>query len=395
MDPLFVEAVLVAVYATLQVLVLYSVGCYATYTGFITIATLPKLAGFAIKVCLPLLTFSLLRSFDGQLLAESGLVFVVAVVHQLIGALLGLLCSVVFRIRSPDRQLLVMSVAYCNNAALPFVLTYPIVANWSRAQENPNAAAVSFAMIGLYFAEFLVSFFTVGKPVLQRLQEPGEQPTPKILSDKKVEGGRFWQLFKQAKTLFDPTLRGLLLALFIGCIPELKWVFVDGPLKWITGAMVVVADTTVGLKTMILGSSLYIGFVAQWRQRKARKLRQARIIATGKSSSGTSNGDRDDLPSFTPVIFWASFLKLIVVPAICLPLHTALGSAGIISNDPITQMILHIQSAVPSAQTSVSLLAAMDKPRLSARLAQLYVPQYLCSVFTVATVIIVGVQLIG
>ena len=63
-------------------------------------------------------------------------------------------------------------------------------------------------------------------------------------------------------------------------------------------------------------------------------------------------------------------------------------------DDPAVLMILHIQAGTPSAQTALAVLVAAGQVRLAQQLSQLYVWQYLASALTLATVIVVAVEVI-
>ena len=66
--------------------------------------------------------------------------------------------------------------------------------------------------------------------------------------------------------------------------------------------------------------------------------------------------------------------------------------------DPVTHrllLVLYITPSLPSSQTALSLLHAKGESRVAARLSQLYVPQYLLSIATIAANVAVAVNLIG
>jgi len=56
--------------------------------------------------------------------------------------------------------------------------------------------------------------------------------------------------------------------------------------------------------------------------------------------------------------------------------------------------VLMVQSGVPSAQTSISLLAAAGQYKLAQELSLVYLPQYLCSILSLAVVIVFAVAYI-
>ena len=59
----------------------------------------------------------------------------------------------------------------------------------------------------------------------------------------------------------------------------------------------------------------------------------------------------------------ACVLRLVVLPAICLPLHLLLRQIGALSADPIVLMILTISAGTPSSQTLVMYQRAVHAAR--------------------------------
>ena len=88
-------------------------------------------------------------------------------------------------------------------------------------------------------------------------------------------------------------------------------------------------------------------------------------------------------------------IKLVLMPAISLPLIKLASDARLLPDEPMLLIVLMIESAAPSAQTALALLAATGQPHLAEELSAVYVPQYVCSVVSMAIVIVLAVELIG
>ena len=91
----------------------------------------------------------------------------------------------------------------------------------------------------------------------------------------------------------------------------------------------------------------------------------------------------------------ATVVKLIVMPAVCMPLVVWAERAGALSHDPVLLLVIHLQSGVPSSQTAIAVLVAAGRPVLAQQLSKIYIPQYLLSALTLSAVIVIAIKLIG
>ncbi|EOD17023.1 hypothetical protein EMIHUDRAFT_244548 [Emiliania huxleyi CCMP1516] len=87
-------------------------------------------------------------------------------------------------------------------------------------------------------------------------------------------------------------------------------------------------------------------------------------------------------------------VKLLVLPAVSIPLVSLAARDGLLPDEPAALMVLHVQSAVPSAQTAIAVLVAAGQTALAQQLSQLYVLQYVLSTLTLAAVIVIAVELV-
>ncbi|EOD32190.1 hypothetical protein EMIHUDRAFT_202822 [Emiliania huxleyi CCMP1516] len=245
---LFLEALEVAAVSLGEVAVICAIGCAAMAYGHLDGYTLRRVSRFMLRLLYPCLMLSLFRSFDADRLARWSPVLLVAVLHVVGGAALGWLAASAMRLRAPHRQLTVVSSAFGNCAALPFVLAVPVVRNWSVTRDDPDALETAQGVIGLYLG------------------------------------------------------------------------------AWMIAASVLV--------------------------------------------------------------------KLLVLPAVSIPLVSLAARDGLLPDEPAALMVLYVQSAVPSAQTAIAVLVAAGQTALAQQLSQLYVLQYVLSTLTLAAVIVIAVEVI-
>ena len=83
----------------------------------------------------------------------------------------------------------------------------------------------------------------------------------------------------------------------------------------------------------------------------------------------------------------ACVLRLVVLPALCLPLHLGLIACGMLPRDPALLMICTISVGTPSAQTLVLVLNAIGATRVASEASKVYVPMYALSVISTSCII--------
>ena len=95
------------------------------------------------------------------------------------------------------------------------------------------------------------------------------------------------------------------------------------------------------------------------------------------------------------LIFGAVVVKLLLMPLVGIPLIYAAVHARLLpADEPMLLVIIMIQTGVPSAQTSLALMVAAGLQKEAGELSLVYLPMYICSIFTMAAVILVSTLLI-
>ena len=444
---LFLEAMRVSGYSSMEFLILVLTGAFACHIGYIDERCKSKLALLSMRLGFPCITFSMYASFSASKVQRWSVVLLIALLQQIIGGSLGFLFAAMMRLKPPHRQLLVFGCAFANQGAIPFVLVAPVVALWSRANEVPDPAGDAMAVIGLFIMVWCMTFFSIGKMYVSTAIEPrtaadgeatgtklaepssqveavhtsetvldddggdakqpgiGEQRSPRASDHSAGQGpdARSRSPMQHAtaairvlRQLIDPSARMLLVALFVGCIPELKALFLPtGPLRFIGSSVKSIGDSFIVVSTFVLGASLYTGLTSMVATRRKRRRQRVAAPSAEIERIPQRTGIANLSPS-TKLTVATIAIKLFLSPACNMALLTLAVRRGWLTTlEPITLMICHIESAVPTAQTTIPLLLSIGRPRLAEQLSTSLLPQYFVSVVSVAIVIVAAVQIIG
>ena len=166
----FLEALRVAASCQAEVLLLASTGMIAARMGVFDAGTRSKIARFHFAFLNPCICLQLNQYYSVERLYQWGwMVFCISLLHNLLGALLGWLGGHILGFGAERRSLLVLTTAFGNVGALPFVLIVPIVLNWSITKPDPQAHARGLGVIGLYLLGWFLTFFTFGISYVSRL----------------------------------------------------------------------------------------------------------------------------------------------------------------------------------------------------------------------------------
>jgi len=95
------------------------------------------------------------------------------------------------------------------------------------------------------------------------------------------------------------------------------------------------------------------------------------------------------------LILLICFLKLVALPSICYPITAWLFNSGILSKkDKLLQMIMFIESAVPSSQSVVSIVQIEAGSKCADRISALYLPMYIASAITLSIAVALAIWVI-
>lgn len=444
--PLFFEALQVAAVSLGEAALICTLGGVAMAQGHLDGDSLKRVSRFMLRLFYPCMMLSLYDSFDAERLARWSPVLLVPVAHIAVGVLLGQLASRLLRVCAPYRQLTVISCAFGNCAALPFVLAVPVVQNWSRTKDDLEALETAQGIIGLYLGVWCLLFFGFGQRYL--IHAAGGVAPPKESASNAAAtasaGAACWRrTCHLLGDLVDRNTVCTVVAILLGCTPPLRWVLSGGPLRWVSGAWDQIGGAGVTLSIAILGASLQptlqrsLPRCCRGGREQAHETRTSTRTSTAAAQAGGAAGGAEvesrkekaeaedgvavaavlpavvlavatDAPAASSVagsadedarsarrmVLASALVKLVLVPAVSIPLITLLAQRTAFPADPAVLMILHIQSGVPSAQTAISVLVAAGQATLAQQLAKLYVLQYVLSALSLAVVIVVAVEMI-
>ena len=421
---LFTEALTVAAHANLSVFLICAVGALAVYLKFLNGEALKRVAGLMIRLLYPMLTFSMFDAYSAERLARWSPALVVGACHLLLGFALGQLFARLLRLQPQERICLVLTTTFGNCGALPFILSLVVVQRWRRVADTPGALESAYGIIALYASVWILMMFTAGAKYIQYATSSLEAPPAADAKGKAPDPAPTLRarVLRRIKSV-EPTVAGTVLGIIIGLIPPLKAILgAGGALGFIGGTARVLGDAGITLSTLILGASLQLAAQARLEGRRLRRasLRSFNDVgavaepstAVADEESATRNGAAAHdappaaaAPPSSRLRRWcgadfrltaaAIVLRLIVLPAVAMPLQWLATRGGVLPNDPVLQIVMYMQAGVPAAQTTVAMLAAAGKTKMAGELSTLYLPQYLVSVFTMAAIIVIAINVIG
>ena len=373
---LVAESFEIAFFSVAGTVVTAVVGALAVWLQYVDGPTLKRLAALNLDLLLPALSLSLFTAFTAERLARWIVVPIAATLHIAIGCALGRMAAWLLQMRSPRQQLLVLSSGFHNCGAIPFMLAQPIVNNWRRAAEEPDALVSINGIIGLYVVVWLLLFSLFGRAYAATIATTA---APQQL-DAAEDGSAPSRRRRLVRACGGPSavvsLLAILLAVLLGCVPPLHDAFSTGPLQFAGGAWRDLGRAFVTLTVLTLGASLQMA-VAAWRNAPGRMPhRSVDVTATGQKAGeapkaaaraangeacadnsraangesidadevhvavgGTAGGGSDahvsDGGSDVSLVCAAIVLKLILVPVVCVPLTYAVRRSRAPTRDPL------------------------------------------------------------
>ena len=364
-----------------------------------------------------------------------------------LGASVGKLSAKLLRLPQPYSQILVLCTTFGNVGALPYVLIPPIVLNWQRVSDDPNALLKGYGIISLYAIVWGLALFGLGPKFIESMRSavvtakpasvlvsPSDQPsadsfgpTPTPAPSEALEAAGRVQLksavrraWRIACTL-EPVILGSLLGIVVGMIAPLRQLLSPsegGALRFVGSFATNLGSAGIPLSTLILGASLFLGGRGQWQARRERLVSSANRPAAssgsaaanesnaangyGSAASGVASAEdvvvehgRSQQVKSSPMarLLWAALvIKLLLMPAVSIPIILLAARSNLLARDePMLLMVLILQSAVPSAQTGLALMNAAGLQKEASQMSMVYLPMYIISVITVAASIVIAV----
>ena len=190
---LFLEAMRVSGYSSMEFLILVLTGAFACHIGYIDEHCKSKLALLSMRLGFPCITLSMCAQLFNRKVQRWSVVLLIALLQQIIGGSLGFLFAAMMRLKPPPPTAGVW-LCVANQGAIPLVLVAPVVALWSRANEVPDPAGDAMAVIGLFIMVWCMTFFSIGKMYVSTAIEPrqprtGRRPGPSLRAVVAGGGG--------------------------------------------------------------------------------------------------------------------------------------------------------------------------------------------------------------
>ena len=318
-------------------------------------ADLKSFSNLLLEVLFPIFAFSNFRVYSLDMLGKWYMACVGSVVIMIIGAVLGFLGAFLLCLRPPYSKILVLSTTFANCGALPYVLLPPIVLNWKRVSDAPEDALVEgYAVISLFAIVWTIALFFIGRPYALSMR-PKEDL--EITKAPLTPCGLLRSV--------DSVVWSALLGILLGCVAPARDFLSEraaGPLRFIGSYSYNLGRAAVPLSTMILGGSLYMGAKAQFSRAEEEEEKE-----TGQ---------------LTRLALGACVIKLLLMPAMTIPLLLlALQQGALAPDQPMLFMVLMIQTAMPSAQTTLALLVAAGLQKQAGKMSDLRCIQSLLGPF--------------
>ncbi|CAJ1351701.1 unnamed protein product [Effrenium voratum] len=432
MAGLFAEALLVSVYANVEVLLICCAGIYAVHRGVVPPEGLKILSRLIVEILFPFLAFSNFRAYSWELLGEWYLAGVGCFLTMVLGALLGKLGTLLLRLEPPYSKIFILSTTFGNMwvalplqegeatsissalcsvrsakahgrqvGALPYVLLPNIVSNWKHVSDVPETLYEGYGIISLCALVWNLVLFGLGRPYALSgvAEKESASEAPSAHSDRPC----FSRVLQKLRGV-DCVVWASLLAILVGCIAPLRDLLSDqagGALRFVGSFSYQMGSAGVRISTLVLGGSLYLGGTTQLEKRRVEK-----VLREEQSENWTPQTARLECQaelgetnccSLSPMVrlaVGATVIKLVLMPAISIPLIVLAVKAGAIGRDqPMLFMVLMIQTGVPSAQTTLALVVSAGLQKVAGEMSIVYIPMYVASVVTVAIVIVISVTL--
>ncbi|KAL1500668.1 hypothetical protein AB1Y20_013315 [Prymnesium parvum] len=416
------EGLAVAAGCQAQFVLICGTGVLAARQRQLDAHTISQLSHFYLRFLMPCVVLQLNQVFTYGRTSAWSPVLLVAALHIALGAALGRGGAAALRLRPPLTQCLTMICAFGNCGSLPFVLVLPIVKSWSSTSADADAFGKGMGVIGLYLAAWFLVFFSCGTAYLSQIK-PADPPSPpadgaadesvgrSLLAAAASPPPRCRQLCRGVR--LDPILAHMTASVCLGSFEPARAALSDsGALAWLGTTVSSLGHAGVVLGTVILGGSLWEAHAATHRLSprhspappSAPHVEMAEAVppaATPAAPSAAPPLAAVDAPRAEEerryarrLVCAAVVTRLILLPLAAIPLNLCLLRLGCLpADEPMLMLVLHVMTGVPSSQTLVAVLIARGRPDLASFVSQVYVPQYLLSIFTIAVLIVIAIFL--
>merc|ERR1712166_885506 len=397
-----------------QVLVLLSAGVLLWRRAILDKYTIGQMSKMCYTVLSPALLLATAYAFEAENLIKWIVLPVACLAHVGIAALLAKIGARIARLSAAESKMTLLACGFHNLGILPFVFVAALSRTWDRLSERPDAESQGFAMVYVYSIPWMGAPYSVGLVAVRSHVECEEEPTVSYhpASDSDTEAPKASvtsamgaddirlvemsamaqtknkdapteqtkttaqlgvpvvtqtcsQVSKQAFVCWAnaPQTRALVMAMVVGLIPALRWVFFGSgaPLSFVPAAAQTLGTGGIAINTIVLEA------------KPVAKLRMSvRAMAV------------------------CCCVKLLLAPLVCTVGTLAVLKSGLLVDsstiDPLLTFILLVQPAMPSAQSLVVLYNNEGHSDGATRLSSVYIVQYVFAVVTMSFWVIVSLM---
>jgi predicted permease len=330
------SVIIVAISAVAQVFVVCAAGGLLARRGVLDGKGRQTLSRLVFELLLPCLLFSkIAASFDPQEFSKLWILPVTALVYVFSGIGLGFIAAAVGRPSEEFRRGQIAAAAFGNSGYLPMMLIVAVTGAAPWLADDPEAGTRGVGYVSLYLVSYSVIFWGSAFPWLG--------------------GGK-----PQLKQMITPPILATLGAIVVVAIPPAIAFWQESQL-----AQPVAAAATMLGAAAIPGAMLLLGAnLADAPRSKGN----ARIIATTAAA------------------------RLIGIPLIGILWVSMLDRWGLLTDDPVLQLVLLLESATPSAMNLI-VMCQIHK-RGEVEMSRLIAAMYVIGLFTMTTCIAVHLRIV-
>jgi len=419
-----------------QVLVLISAGVLLWRLAILDKYTIGQMSKMCYTVLSPALLLATAYAFEAENLVKWIVLPVACLAHMGIAALLAKIGARIARLSAAESKMTLLACGFHNLGILPFVFVAALSRTWDRLSERPDAESQGFAMVYVYSIPWMGALYSVGLVAVRSHVECEEEPTVSYhpASDSDTEAPKASvtsamgaddirlvemsdiaqtknedapteqtkttvqlgvvtqtcsQVCKQAFVCWAnaPQTRALVMAMVVGLIPALRWVFFGSgaPLSFVPAAAQTLGTGGIAINTIVLAANLSrAAGVPQQQDQEASGTIQVEDKPAAK------------LRMSVRAMAVCCCVKLLLAPLVCTVGTLAVLKSGLLVDsstiDPLLTFILLVQPAMPSAQSLVVLYNNEGHSDGATRLSSVYIVQYVFAVVTMSFWVIVSLM---
>jgi len=218
---------------------------------------------------------------------------------------------------------------------------------------------------------------------------------PKLLKVIPQISGKFHSVGKNLalgckRLLFQPNIISTLAGICVGLSPLQERMYKDesSPLQPFAGAISAIGKPCVILSILIMAGSLAQIDISNFAKKKNDPGLFRETFQSSEEPKDLKRYPARSIFTWKHVVFFL-FSRLLIFPALgaFLLISTIRYAVPMIASSKLLQLVLVIQTAVPSAQMMIVCLSELNHQAAATTMSMLYVIQYLFSIFTLTIIL--------